>query len=174
MITHLLRCHLMMEPTAVASWRNLPSVHPVWKLLYSHTKGIMAINTLGRNKLISDGGAADKVLSIGGGGQVTIMQKYYRSVTFDSYDLIKDLTERGIKDLRKFHYKNDALLLWDAIHQFVADIIHIYYKNDNDVQKVNIALSYAVMYVSKCNIYYIPNFFTYVLITASCTLNNAF
>ena len=137
MITHLLRCHLMMEPTAVASWRNLSSVHPVWKLLYPHTKGIMAINTLGRNDLIPEGGVADKVLSIGGGGQVTIMQKHYRSVTFDSYDLIKDLTDRGVKDLRKFHYKNDALLLWDAIHQFVKDIIHIYYKDDTRVQKVN-------------------------------------
>ena len=137
MITHLLRCHLMMEPTAVASWRNLSSVHPVWKLLYSHTKGIMAINTLGRNALIPEGGAADQVLSIGGGGHVALMQKYYRSVTFDSYDLDKDLTERGVKDLRKFHYKNDALLLWDAIKKFVAEIIDIYYKNDRDVQKDN-------------------------------------
>ena len=75
MITHLLRCHLMMEPTAVASWPNIPSVHPVWKLLYSHTKGIMAINTLGRNKLIPDGGLADKVLSIGDGGQITFWKK---------------------------------------------------------------------------------------------------
>ena len=138
MVTHLLRCHLMMEPTAVSSWRNLPSVHPVWKLLYPHTKGIMAINTLGRNKLIAPGGAADKVLSIGGGGQITLMQKYYRGVTFDTYDLVKDLTERGVKDLSKFHYKNDALSLWEAIHQFVQDIIYIYYKNDKEVQKVNI------------------------------------
>ncbi|XP_028409345.1 allene oxide synthase-lipoxygenase protein-like [Dendronephthya gigantea] len=137
MITHLLRCHLMMEPTAVASWRNLPSVHPVWKLLYPHTKGIMAINTLGRSKLIPPGGVADKVLSIGGGGHIALMQRHYRNVTFESYDLKKNLTERGVKDLKKFHYKNDALLLWDAIHQFVQNIIYIYYKDDKSVQKDN-------------------------------------
>ncbi|XP_028416879.1 allene oxide synthase-lipoxygenase protein-like [Dendronephthya gigantea] len=137
MITHLLRCHLMMEPTAVSSWRNLPSVHPIWKLLYPHTKGIMAINTLGRNKLISPGGIADKVLSIGGGGHIALMQKHYRSITFESYDLKKNLTERGVKDLRKFHYKNDALLLWDAIHQFVQDVIYIYYQDDKSVKKDN-------------------------------------
>ncbi|CAB4012276.1 allene oxide synthase-lipoxygenase -like [Paramuricea clavata] len=137
MISHLLRCHLMMEPTAVASWRNLSSVHPVWKLLYPHTKGIMAINTLGRNKLIPEGGAANKVLSIGGGGHVTLMQKYYRSVSFDSYDLVKDLTDRGVKYLRKFHYKNDALLLWNAIQQFVQDIIYIYYNDKKQVLKDN-------------------------------------
>ena len=139
MITHLLRCHLMMEPTAVASWRNLPSVHPVWKLLYPHTKGIMAINTLGRNELISAGGIADQVLSIGGGGQIDLMQKHYRSLTFDSYDLIKNLTDRGVMDLKKFHYKNDAVQLWDAIKNFVKGIIYIYYKNDNDVKKVNVS-----------------------------------
>nr|AAY98506.1 11R-lipoxygenase [Gersemia fruticosa] len=137
MITHLLRCHLMMEPTAVSSWRNLPSVHPVWKLLYPHTKGIMAINTLGRNDLIPTGGAADKVLSIGGGGQVTLMQKHYRSVTFDSYDLVKDLRQRGVDGLRKFYYKDDALLLWNVIHQFVQDIIQIYYNDDDSVKKDN-------------------------------------
>ena len=120
----------------MASWRNLPSVHPVWKLLYPHTKGIMAINTLGRNELIPAGGAADKVLSIGGGGQVVLMQKHYKSVTFDSYDLVKDLRQRGVDGLRKFHYKDDALLLWNAIHKFVEEIINIYYKDDKSVQKV--------------------------------------
>lgn len=68
MIAHLLRCHLCMEPFAVASWRQLPSLHPVWKLLKPHIVGIIAINTLGREKLISPGGLADRLLSIGGGG----------------------------------------------------------------------------------------------------------
>ena len=137
-----------MEPTAVSSWRNLPSVHPVWKLLYPHTKGILAINTLGRNELIPEGGVADKVLSVGGGGHITLMQKHYRSVTFDSYDLVKNLTERGVKDLPKFYYKDDALLLWEAIRQFVQDIIHIYYKDDKSVKKVNIMIN--IMSTGNC------------------------
>ena len=131
----------MMEPTAVASWRNLPSVHPVWKLLYPHTKGIMAINTLGRNELISEGGVADKVLSIGGGGHVTLMQKHYRSVTFDSYYIVDALKDRGVSELRKFYYKDDATLLWNAIQGFVGDIIDIYYTKDKDVQQVSICIS---------------------------------
>ena len=68
MITHLLRTHLCMEPVAVASYRQLPTIHPLWKLLAPHIRGIMAINTLGRDILISSGGIADQLLSIGGGG----------------------------------------------------------------------------------------------------------
>ena len=51
MVTHLLRCHLMMEPIAVSTWRQLPSLHPVRKLLFPHIKGVLAINTLGRPKI---------------------------------------------------------------------------------------------------------------------------
>ena len=139
MITHLLRCHLMMEPISVASWRQLPSLHPVWKLLFPHIKGVMAINTLGRRLLISPGGVADKTLSVGGGGHVTLMQKYYRSITWGSYDLPKMLKERGVDDPEKlpnFYYRDDALNLWNAISEFVKDIIAAYYSSDDDVDQV--------------------------------------
>ena len=52
----------------MASWRQLPSLHPVWKLLKPHIKGVMAINTVGRELLIPAGGVADHTLSLGGGG----------------------------------------------------------------------------------------------------------
>ena len=58
-----------MEPFAVACWRQLPCLHPVWKLLKPHIKGIIAINTLGRERLIPAGGVVDNTLSVGGGGK---------------------------------------------------------------------------------------------------------
>ena len=141
MISHLLRCHLMMEPIAVASWRQLPSLHPVWKLLHPHIRGVMAINALGRKKLISKGGIADQVLSIGGGGHLELMQKHYRNVTWDSYDLPLCLKKRGVDDteiLPNFHYRDDALQLWNAIKNFLKEVIYIYYTSDNDVVKVSL------------------------------------
>ena len=68
MITHLLRTHLFMEPIAVASYRQLPTIHPMWKLLSPHIRGVLAINTLGRDRLIAEGGVADNTLTVGGGG----------------------------------------------------------------------------------------------------------
>lgn len=69
MITHLFRTHLFMEPIAVACWRNLPSLHPVWKLLTPHMRGVLAINTLARERLLPAGGVADNTISVGGGGK---------------------------------------------------------------------------------------------------------
>ena len=57
-----------MEPVSIASLRQLPTVHPLWKLLSPHIRGVLAINTLGRSVLIAEGGVADETLSIGGKG----------------------------------------------------------------------------------------------------------
>lgn len=50
-----------MEPFAVALFKTMSSVHPVYKMLSPHFKYIMAINTFGRVRLISVGGVIDKV-----------------------------------------------------------------------------------------------------------------
>ena len=78
--THLLRTHLCCEPFALSTWRNLASAHPVFKLLYPHVYGILAIDTIGRKELIGSGGIVDKSLSLGGGGHVTFMAKCFKEV----------------------------------------------------------------------------------------------
>ena len=137
-----------MEPIAVATWRQLPSLHPIWKLLLPHIRGVMAINTLGRDRLIAKGGVADITLSIGGGGHVTLMQKYYRSMTWESYDLPNVLKERGVDDpekLPRFYYRDDALRLWNAISEFVQEIVTIFYASDDDVTKVCVVVSVVIV-----------------------------
>ena len=139
MITHLLRCHLVIEAIAVATWRQLPSPHPVWKLLFPHIQGVLAINTSARDSLISEGGVIDLLMSIGGGGHLELVRKHYRNMTMDSYDLPRTLQERGVADVDKlprYYYRDDALLLWNAIHEYVAEIVGIYYTSDSDVAQV--------------------------------------
>jgi len=138
MITHLLRTHLFMEPISLASWRNLPSLHPVWKLLIPHVRGVLAINTLGRERLIPAGGVADNTLSLGGGGHIELMEKYYKNISWSSYDLPKVLKDRGVDDPEKlpgFYYRDDALRLWHAIKDYISKILSIYYHSDEDIEK---------------------------------------
>lgn len=85
MITHLLRCHLFMEPIAVACRRQLPSLHPLWKLLSPHVRGVIAINTLGRERLIPAGGVADNTLSLGGGGLLQRKDQSFLSIVWRSH-----------------------------------------------------------------------------------------
>jgi len=97
----------------------------------------MAINTLGRERLIPAGGVADNTLSLGGGGHIVLMKKYYKNMSWSSYDLPKVLEERGVHDAKKlpgFHYRDDAIKLWQAIGEYITDILAIYYHSDEKVQ----------------------------------------
>ena len=73
-------------------------------------------------------------------GHIVLMKKYYKNLNWSSYDLPEVLKERGILDANKlpgFHYRDDALRLWQAINEFITDILSIYYHSDNDIQMVN-------------------------------------
>nr|ABW76418.1 allene oxide synthase/8R-lipoxygenase fusion protein [Gersemia fruticosa] len=138
--THLLRTHLTTEPFALSTWRNLASPHPVFKLLQPHIFGVLAIDTIGRKELIGSGGIVDKSLSLGGGGHVTFMENCFKKVHLQDYNLPKALKKRGVDDstkLPEYYYRDDGLVLWEAIKTLVTEIISIFYKNNDDVKRDN-------------------------------------
>ena len=49
--TNGLQTHMVMEPFAVAAWRQLPSVHPVFKIIFPHLRTVMAVNNFIRHNL---------------------------------------------------------------------------------------------------------------------------
>ena len=53
MKSHLSLTHLLIEPIAIATFRCLPPVHPIHKLLREHIQFVVAINTYGRDSLMS-------------------------------------------------------------------------------------------------------------------------
>ena len=97
-----------MEAVAVATWRQLPSVHPVFKLLFPHIHSVMAVNTMARNELIKEGAMYDMTLSIGRDGYLQLMKKNYNQFKFSMLSIPDSLKERGVDDPEKlpnFHYR---------------------------------------------------------------------
>ncbi|XP_078369932.1 allene oxide synthase-lipoxygenase protein-like [Oculina patagonica] len=140
MRTHLAKTHLLMEAFAVASWRQLPSVHPVFQLLFPHLRSVMAINTIGRNELIARGGICDKTLSTGGGGHIQLLEKTYKNFKFEMLSLPDMLKKQGVDDTEKlpnYYYRDDGLRMWTAISNFIQEFIAIFYQSDDDVRKDN-------------------------------------
>ncbi|XP_029020127.1 hydroperoxide isomerase ALOXE3-like [Betta splendens] len=133
--THLLRTHLLAEVFAVSLLRNLPMVHPLYKLLIPHTRYTLQINFLARLSLISETGVFTKFSASGGEGMTTILKRSLSSMTYSSLCLPEDIAERGLEAVPNFYYKDDGLRLWEIIHRFVEGIIGHYYKSDTDVEK---------------------------------------
>ncbi|XP_037620707.1 arachidonate 12-lipoxygenase, 12R-type-like [Sebastes umbrosus] len=132
---HLLRTHLLAEVFAVSLLRNMPMVHPLYKLLIAHTRYTLQINFLARLVLISDSGVFSKFAASGGEDMMPFLKKSQNSLTYSSLCIRDDIAERGMEDVPNFYYRDDGIKLWDIISRYVKGMITFYYKNDDEVQK---------------------------------------
>lgn len=131
--SHLLRTHMVMEPFAVATARQLSTRHPVGALLRPHFHDTMAINHSARTSMLAPGGAIDQTMALGAEGSLEAAKRSYAEWRFDRYDLVTDLRTRGVDDsdlLPGYHYRDDALLVWAAIDEFVGAMIDCAYASN--------------------------------------------
>ncbi|XP_076019755.1 polyunsaturated fatty acid 5-lipoxygenase [Genypterus blacodes] len=137
-ITHLLGTHLITEVFAIAMYRQLPAVHPVFKLLKPHIRFTIAINTKAREQLICERGIFDKANATGGGGHVQLIQRVMKSLTFKSLCFPEGIKARGVdikQELPTYFYRDDGCRVWEATSSFVSDVLSIYYTSDEVVQE---------------------------------------
>lgn len=150
-VTHLARTHLFVEPFVVSTIRQLGSNHPLFLLLTPHFEGTTAINRAAWRYLISDTGPVDKLL----GGTIDATRELaaggLQSYIFREAMLPTALKARGVDDpqlLPNYPYRDDALLLWDAIRRWVSDYVALYYASDVDVSQDTELAAWAAELVS--------------------------
>lgn len=134
--SHLLRTHMVMEPFAVAAARQLSGSHPVYCLLRPHFADTMAINHSARTSMLAPEGAIDQTMALGADGTLEAAKRGYADWKFDRYALRTDLRIRGVDDceaLPGYHYRDDALLLWDAIDDFVGSVVRHVYADEGQI-----------------------------------------
>ncbi len=137
---HLGQTHLVMEPIALATVRELATRHPVNVLLKPHFEFTMAINSLADEVLINPGGAVDIILP---GTLESSLQLSERGVSeyfnnFSDFALPTNLRKRGVDNsyiLQDFPYRDDGLLVWNALEDYVNRYIGIYYRSNRDIRE---------------------------------------
>ena len=109
--------------------------HPIHKMLKEHLKFIFACNTLGRVVLFAPGGSIDTTLAVGHGsnGVLELIGKAFKDFTYEDMNYVEDLKMRDVMDLPNFHHRDDCIKLWDAILEYVTEMVDNYYKSDMDV-----------------------------------------
>ena len=136
LVAHLGRTHLVIEGVAMATHRHLATVHPIWALLVPHFEGTLFINEAAATSLIAPDGPIDHIFA----GTISSTQALAVAARLD-FDftakmLPHDLAARGVgpgSALADFPYRDDGLLVWEAIHAWAAQYVALYYASDADV-----------------------------------------
>ena len=139
MVRHLGQTHLSLEPIALAAVRSLAARHPVNVLLKPHFEFTMAINLRADEQLINPGGFVETFF---GGALESSLNLANQGVSdlfsnFNDFALPRNLRLRGVYNrslLRDFPYRDDGLLVWNTLEQYVSQYIGIYYRSNRDVR----------------------------------------
>jgi arachidonate 5-lipoxygenase len=126
-----------MEAYGMATMRNLPDPHPIFKLLRPHFRYTMAINAQARATLINDGGTISTLFAIGGAGQFEFLRRTSAQYSVYWTDIVGSVKERGVhnqEQLPGYYYRDDGVKIWNATEKYVSGIIGEYYKTDEDVK----------------------------------------
>jgi hypothetical protein len=86
--------------------------------------------------MLAPGGPIAETMGVGRDGALALCAKAWSTWSFEQYDLRGDLAARGVDDpglLPGYHYRDDALKIWDAIAEFAGAIVRNFYRSDADV-----------------------------------------
>ena len=136
--SHLGRTHLFIEPFVIATHNQLSRTHPLFLLLTPHFEGTLAINE-GALNLLASRGLVDMLLasSIDQSRVLAVKAAQSYQQNINTSTLPQTLAQRGVEDasrLPDYPYRDDALLIWGAINQWVEDYVNHYYASDAAVE----------------------------------------
>lgn len=136
-VTHLARTHLFISPFVMATHRQLLPSHPVSILLRPHFEGTLSINNGAQSMLMAPEGGVDTVLAATIDCARVLSVTGLQSYSFNQAMLPIQLQQHGLDNpdtLPINPYRDDALLVWQAIETWVTDYLSLYYPTDASVQ----------------------------------------
>src|SRR5262249_14992652 len=134
-VSHLARTHLFVEPFIVATHLELPGEHPVSLLLRPHFEGTIFINWSAIHFLVSNGGGVDQLQAGTIASDLKVAAEALTQTAFDEAIVPNGFATRGFGETVPFDYpyRDDALLLWEAIRDWVGSYLAIFYPDDGTV-----------------------------------------
>ena len=135
-VAHLGACHLTVETIVVATNRQLSFEHPILALLAPHFRFTLDINEGAKHSLIIPHGVVASVLSPSIAGSLGMVRDARLAWRFDQNLPHTLFTLRGVdrERLPEFPFRDDTLLLWDAIREYVRAYLACSYAGNDDVR----------------------------------------
>jgi arachidonate 15-lipoxygenase len=136
---HLGLAHVLTEAFILATYRQLPTSHPLYVLLTPNFQGTFFTNNLAITS-INDAGSYLNITEMIFSGTVPstlgIAANAVHDVNYTENFVPNDLKKRGVDDpnlLPNYPYRDDAMLIWNTIRNWAGNYVRIYYTTDEDV-----------------------------------------
>jgi arachidonate 15-lipoxygenase len=133
-VAHLGDTHLIIEPMIVAMHRQLAKEHPLHKLLLPHFRFTININDDAIHSLIVPGGVVACNVGIAIESSLELVSRAHREWRWDEKVPAREFAARGVDRLPVFPFRDDTVLLWQAIHDYVDAYLRVYYADDQAVR----------------------------------------
>ncbi len=136
-VTHLGLTHLLVDAVVAATRRKLHVNHPVHALLDPHFEGTAAINIGARTTLIQPGASVDRLVGSDILSNYDLLGQERLAYSYrDNYlpNRLKRLQVDDAKLIKSYPYRDDAILIWNATHNWVSDYVEVFYKSDADIR----------------------------------------
>lgn len=136
LVGHFGLCHVVMEAVTLANKRNLASNHPLRLLLDAHTENTLIVNEITRNSLTPVGGTIDRMMGQTLEDSLDLTARSVRAFRLMESAPHEDYARRGVDDtaaLPVYPYRDDQLLLWQALEPWIEAYVRLYYSTDADV-----------------------------------------
>ncbi|KAM3876873.1 polyunsaturated fatty acid lipoxygenase ALOX8-like [Diretmus argenteus] len=130
-VSHLQNTHFLSEVFTIATLRNLPMIHPLYKLLIPHHRYILNASVKGRLRLQPGGLFGNSALEME--GLTELWRRALSETTYSSLCLPENIAARGLESIPNFYYRDDGLKLWAIINSFVKAVVAYYYPSDSEV-----------------------------------------
>ncbi|KAI8492300.1 Arachidonate 5-lipoxygenase [Branchiostoma belcheri] len=135
--THIGLTHLMAEPFAVSAKRQLSRSHPLYKLMAPHFIFLIPINFKALATLMAPNAWVDENMGIGRQGTYNLIKKVLKEWRLDVQGTLPaDLKDRGVDDpgiLPSYYFRDDAILLFNAIHKYIKMVVEAVYDDPSKI-----------------------------------------
>jgi arachidonate 15-lipoxygenase len=136
-LAHLGFTHLISEAVLLAAVRNLASTHPISALLRRHFEGTQSINKLAVELLIQPGRAVDYLIGAELKSAWAWLAEQRAKFSFRGNYLPNKLAAArtdGVASLSHYPYRDDGLMVWNALREWVSGFTDAFYTSDAEVR----------------------------------------
>jgi arachidonate 15-lipoxygenase len=130
---HHARAHIVAEPMVLSLHRHLADNHPLSILMKPHFMGTLYINEIGFKTVFAPHGALDWFTGASRDSVRQMIVGSVQSFDFDRSVLREELSSRGVGDaelLPDYPFRDDGVLVWDALASWVGEYVALYYSDD--------------------------------------------